>query len=103
MSEEAAEYKVKIKSAIETLIRQDRTEKRKLGLKFLESVILDVLRKTKHNGVPPLDAGKITRRAGIPFKFEYKTVGSTTQSRSSRDFVVAFAPRVQSFISKTHR
>ncbi len=103
MPEEAAEYKVKIKSAIETLIRQDRTEKRKLGLEFLESVILDVLRKTKHNGVPPLDAGKITRRAGIPFKFEYKTVGSTTQSRSSRDFVVVLAPRIQSLILKIHQ
>ena len=70
MSKEAAEYRVKNKSNIETLIKQDRTLKRELGLEFLESLILDVLRKAKDNGEPPMDAGKITRCASIPFEFE---------------------------------
>ncbi len=54
------------RSDIETLIKQDRTLKRKLGLEFLESLILDVLREARH----PLNAGKISRRAGIPFDHE---------------------------------
>ena len=69
---------------IETLIKQDRTLKRKLGLEFLESLILDVLRKAKHNGEPPLNAGKITRRAGIPFEFEYKTEDGQAYYRLTR-------------------
>ena len=42
----------------------------KTGLEFLESVILDVLREAKDNGELPLNAGKITRRSGIPFEHE---------------------------------
>ena len=60
MSEETAEYRMKNRSDIDTLIEQDRTLKIKQGLEFLESVILDVLREAKHNGEPPLDAGEIT-------------------------------------------
>ena len=84
MSEETAKYQVKSKSDIEALIEQDRTLKRKLGLEFLELVILDVLREAKHNGEPPLDAGKITRRAGIPFKFEYETEDGQAYYRLTR-------------------
>ncbi len=57
---------MKNRSDIETLIKQDRTLKRKLGLEFLESLILDVLREARH----PLNAGEISRRAGIPFDHE---------------------------------
>ena len=70
MSEETAEYRVENKSNIETLIKQDPILKRELGLEFLESVILDVLREAKHNGGPPLNAGEISRRARIPFEHE---------------------------------
>ena len=37
-------------------------------MKFLESVILNVLREAKHNGEPPLNAGEITRRANFPLE-----------------------------------
>ena len=56
----------------------------KKGLEFLESVILDVLRESKHNGESPLDAGEITRRAGIPFKFEYETGDGKAYYRLTR-------------------
>ena len=84
MPEETAAYQVKNKSNIETLIKQDRTLKRELGLEFLESLILDVLRKAKDNGEPPLDAGKITERAGIPFEFEYETGDGSAYYRLTR-------------------
>ena len=84
MSEETTTYQVKNRSDIETLIKQDRTLKRKLGLEFLESLILDILRKAKDNGEPPLDAGEITRRAGIPFEFEYKTEDGQAYYRLTR-------------------
>ena len=76
------------KSDIETLIKQDRTLKRKLGLEFLKLVILDVLRETKHNGEPPLNAGEITRRAGIPFEFEYETGDGSAYYRLTRWLLV---------------
>ena len=75
---------MKNRSDIDTLIEQDRTLKIKQGLEFLESVILDVLREDKHNGEPPLDAGEITRRAGIPFKFEYETGDGQAYYRLTR-------------------
>ena len=88
MSEETAAYQVKNRSDIETLIKQDRTLKRKLGLEFLELVILDVLREAKHDGEPPLNAGKITERAGIPFEFEYKTGDGTAYYRLTRGLLL---------------
>ena len=75
---------MKNRSDIDTLIEQDRTLKIKQGLEFLESVILDVLREAKHNGEPPLDAGEITCRAGIPFKFEYETGDGQAYYRLTR-------------------
>lgn len=46
------------------------SEKTQQGLEYLEDVILDVLRKAENYGESPLNAGEITRRAGIPFEHE---------------------------------
>lgn len=58
MSEETAEYRVKNRSDTQNAIE------------ILEKVILDILRKAEDSGESPLDAGEISRRAGIPFKHE---------------------------------
>lgn len=46
------------------------SEKTQRGLEYLEDVILDVLRKAENYGKSPLNAGDITRCAGIPFEHE---------------------------------
>ncbi|MDE0017413.1 MAG: hypothetical protein OXU51_14610 [Candidatus Poribacteria bacterium] len=58
MSEETAAYRVRNSSDIQT------------GLEHLENAILDVLRKAERSGASPLNAGEITRCAGIPYKHE---------------------------------
>ena len=88
MSETTTEYQVKDEIDIRKHIEQDTRLKRKLGLEFLESVILDVLCEAKHNGEPPLNAGEITRRAGIPFEFEYETGDGSAYYRLTRWLLV---------------